>query len=65
MYNGFTFPLPVTDGNREMVAEVELAAKKLFDKPIKTLPYSQFMLFAKTGSRVEYEESYMEHRKML
>ena len=65
MYNGFTYPLPVTDGNREMVAEVELAAKKLFDKPIKTLPYSQFMLFAKTGSRVEYEESYMEHRKML
>ena len=55
MYNGFTYPLPVTDGNREMVAEVELAAKKLFDKPIKTLPYSQFMLFAKTGSRVEYE----------
>lgn len=65
MYNGFTYPLPITDGNREMIAEVEEAAKKLLDKPITVLPYSQFKLFATTGSRVEYEESYMEHRKML
>ncbi|MBE6570895.1 MAG: hypothetical protein E7656_01440 [Ruminococcaceae bacterium] len=65
MYNGFTNPLIVTDGNCEMIAEVEREAKNLFDQPIAALPYSQFKLFATTGSRVEYEESYMEHRKML
>ena len=65
MYNGFTYPLAVTDGNRGMIAEVEEAAKKLFDKEIISLPYTAYRLFSTTGSRVEYEEYHMEHRKML
>ncbi len=65
MFNRFTFPLPVTDGNRRMIAEVEESAKKLFDKKILSLPYTAYRLFSTTGSRVEYEEYHMEHRKML
>ena len=63
--NDLTFPLRVTDGNREMLAEVERCAIELSSKPIAVLPYSSFVLYCETGSRVEFEEQYMEHRKML
>ena len=65
MLNNFTFPLAVNADNTEIIKEVEEAAQKLHDKKIEALPYSTFSLFRETGSRVEYEEQYMEHRKML
>ena len=65
MINKFSFPLTINPDNAEMVKEIEESAKKLFDAKIETLPYSTFRLFFETGSRVEYEENYMEHRKML
>ena len=63
--NALKFPLKITDGNRKMIAEVEKCANELFEKPILSLPYSTFRLYFAQGTREEYEEQYMEHRKML
>ena len=65
MYNNFTFPLKITDYNRVYFEEVKEEAEKLYDEPIRSLTYSTFKLYGQTGSREEYEQEYMLHRKML
>ncbi|MEE1014254.1 MAG: heparinase II/III family protein [Clostridia bacterium] len=65
MYNQFTYPLPVNNYNRYLLEPIKKEAEKLLDADIKALPYSNFKLLEETGSRVEYEIDYMEHRKML
>ncbi len=61
----FTYPLAVNEQNRALVESIRAAAEKLLDEPILSCSYSNFVLFDQTGSRVEYEEEYMAHRKML
>jgi len=65
MYNGFKFPLEINDYNRSYFEEVKEEAQKLYNEPMRNLTYSTFKLFGITGSREEYEQEYMLHRKML
>lgn len=65
MYNGFTFPLEINDYNRAYFEEVKAEAEKLYDEPIRSLTYSTYKIYGETGSREEYEQEYMLHRKML
>ena len=65
MYNGFTFPLKINDYNRAYFEEVRGEAEKLYNEPIRSLTYSTYKIYGETGSREEYEQEYMLHRKML
>ena len=65
MYNGFTFPLEINDYNRAYFEEVREEAEKLYNEPIRSLTYSTYKIYGETGSREEYEQEYMLHRKML
>lgn len=65
MYNNFTYPLKRDYHNERLIAKVEQEAIKLYDEPIQALSYNKFELYNSTGSRVEYEQEYMRHRKML
>ncbi len=65
MYNGFKFPLEINDYNRTYFEEVKAEAEKLYDEPIRSLTYSTFKIYYQNGSREEYEQEYMLHRKML
>ncbi|TCL70802.1 heparinase II/III-like protein [Hydrogenispora ethanolica] len=50
---------------RAMWQEVCDGAARYRERPIKVLPYSLFRLFRESGSRVEYETEYFEHRDRL
>ena len=65
LYNGYTFPLEINDYNRAYFEEVKEEAEKLYDEPVRSLTYSTFKIYNETGSREEYEQEYMLHRKML
>ena len=65
MYNNFTYPLKRNTHNETLIKTVEKEANKLYSETINTLSYNQLELFDGTGSRVEYEQEYMKHRKML
>ncbi|MNC20555.1 hypothetical protein D3C75_685100 [compost metagenome] len=47
------------------IAELRAAGQALRDTPIPELTYSLFTIFAKTGSRLEYERVYFQRRKIL
>ena len=65
MYNNFYYPLKRNEQNSILIKEIEQQANALFEEDIKTLKYTEFVLFDSTKSRVEYEISYMKHREML
>ena len=64
LYNGYTFPLEINDYNRAYFEEVKEEAEKLYDEPVRSLTYSTFKIYNETGSREEYEQEYMLHRKI-
>lgn len=37
LYNGYTFPLEITDYNRAYFEEVKAEAEKLYDEPVRSL----------------------------
>lgn len=45
--------------------EIKAAAELLYGEEIKALPYTKFRIYWQTGSRMEYEKEYMQHRRML
>ena len=47
------------------LAVIKKYAAKYLREPLRTLPYSLFRLFTETGSRIEYEKEYFEHRARL
>ncbi|MBQ8322320.1 MAG: heparinase II/III family protein [Clostridia bacterium] len=65
MLQGFDRFAPKNERNDKFIALVRKKAEKMVGTPIYDLPFSEFLKFYETGSRVEYEELYMEHRKRL
>ncbi len=65
MYNQFQTTIPKNAHNTALLNAVRQAAKPYIGAPIPALPYSKFRLFFETGSRVEYEAAYIEHRKRM
>ena len=51
--------------NEEFISSLRPEAEKMLSMPIETLPYTEFFKYYETGSRVEYEQLYMQHRKRL
>ena len=60
--NGF---IAHNERNKKLIKNIELNAKEYIGTPISSLTYSKFRIFSETGSRLEYEADYMEHRKRL
>lgn len=65
MLCSFNKKIPHTEWGEKFIASLRREAEKMLDTPINTLSYSEFMRFYETGSRVEYEQLYMAHRKIL
>ena len=65
MIQGFDKFFPKTEENAERIAEIRVKAEKMVGQPIEALPYSYFRIYYETGSRVEYEQLYMKHRRRL
>lgn len=65
MYNNFSKKLPDNDYTRRNMPLIKKAAEEYLDLSVKALPYSKFKLFTETGSRVEYEADYIEHRRRV
>ncbi len=65
MYGNFASQIPRNPHNEQQMKYIELYAKEAFKEPAHSLSYSEFCDFEKTGSRVEYEREYTEHRKRL
>ena len=65
MFHPFTYPLAVTDANRDVLARIRAEAEKLLHQPLCALSYHNFHLFRTKGSRGEYESEYFEHRRQL
>ena len=65
MFNNFSTQLPDNDYTRRNIPLIREAAEEYLKSTAKTLPYSRFKLFFETGSRVEYEADYIEHRRRL
>lgn len=65
MYNNFTPMLPDNAHTRNIMADIRRLAKAELYTDIKSLSYSKFKLFQETGSRTEYENDYMEHRRLF
>ncbi len=65
MLQSFDRFAPKNDRNDKFISSVRKEAEKMVGTPIYVLPYSEFFKFYETGSRVEYEQLYMEHRKRL
>ena len=61
MYPNFPYPLPDPSRAKKAVEEAWILRCEE-DRP---LSYRNFRLFHETGSRLEYEREYMEHRKRL
>ncbi len=65
MFYPFTYPLQITDANREALARIRTEAERLYDAPIAALSYHNFHLYRTAGSRGEYEAEFFEHRRLL
>lgn len=65
MYNQFSSTIPDNERNRRYLADIKAAAEKYEKEPIKDLPFSKYMIYFQTGSRLEYEAAYIEHRRRL
>lgn len=57
--------LPDNEHTRHYLKEFPAMAEEYRRTPIAVLPFSLFRLFHDTGSRVEYEDAYFDHRKRL
>ena len=57
--------IPNTRRNRAWMKEMLLMAEDYLTKPCECLPYSLFELYEKQGTRLEYENACLEHRKRL
>ena len=55
MLLGFDKKAPRDSWNDEFIAALRVEALKLLDEPILNLPFSEFLRYYETGSRVEYE----------
>ena len=49
----------------KLLVKVRAAAEKYQGTAIHALPYSKFKLFMEQGSRVEYEDEYIAHRRRM
>lgn len=47
------------------ISEIRAEAQRLDGQPISALTYTLFSIFARTGSRLEYERVYFERRRRL
>lgn len=47
------------------ISEIRAEAQRLDEQPIPELSYTLFSIFARTGSRLEYERVYFERRRRL
>ncbi|MBS6645416.1 MAG: heparinase II/III family protein [Clostridiaceae bacterium] len=65
MYNNFLPAIPHNSRNERIMGAVESAAAVYQDQEIKELPFSKYRIYFETGSRVEYEACYIEHRRRL
>ena len=65
MYASFHLPVNLCPSALRYLDSVRPVAEKLLSEPLLALPYTAFRLYSTTGSRVEYENAYMDHRKRL
>lgn len=65
MINNLNKRFPRHKWGDRFISSVRPEAEKMLEAPISVIPYSEFLRFYETGSRVEYEQLYMEHRKRL
>lgn len=65
MLQGFDKFFPRTEDNEERIVAIRQEAEKMIGEPIEALPYSYYRIYYETGSRVEYEQLYMKHRRRL
>ena len=60
MYKYFKKPFPMNAHTKKLLVKVRAAANEYLGTPIAALPYSKFKLFLEQGSRVEYEDEYID-----
>lgn len=65
MYNGFGKSLPQNAFVRKYLKDFPAMADVYIRSVPESLPYHDFILFHKTGSRTEYESGYFAHRKRM
>ena len=65
MYNHFAPTIPDNPRNRRLLEDIRKAAEQYQEQPIKDLPFSKYMIYFQSGSRLEYEADYIEHRRRL
>ena len=65
MYNHFLPYIPDNPHNRKNMELIRQAAEKYCQEKIEELPFSKYRIYFETGSRVEYEACYIEHRRRL
>lgn len=65
MYNNFLPVIPHNPRNEKTMREIEKAAAVYQKEKIHELPFSRYKIYFETGSRVEYEACYIEHRRRL
>ncbi|MBT9776848.1 hypothetical protein GPL15_10065 [Clostridium sp. MCC353] len=65
MYNNFSSSIPKNPRNETIMKSVIKAAQLYGNQEIKELPFSKYKIYFETGSRVEYEACYIEHRRRL
>ncbi len=61
----FSKTIPDNPRNRNMVRDIRQAAAKYRETEIFELPFSKYRIYFETGSRVEYEACYIDHRRRL
>lgn len=65
MLNSFAPQIPRNPRNDRMLASIKEAALEYENKKIESLPFSKYRIYFETGSRVQYEACYIEHRRRL
>ena len=65
MYPLLTSGIPDNPRNKKVLEAVRAAAEEYEKEDIKDLPFSKYRIYFETGSRLEYEACYIEHRRRL
>lgn len=65
MYPLLSSGIPMNPRNQKMLKDIEAAALQYEKEPIKSLLFSQYRIYFETGSRIEYEADYIEHRRRM
>ena len=63
MYHYFRSSFPSNAHTEKLLPGIRAAAEEYLEKPVEALRYSEYKLYHKIGSRVEYEASYIAHRR--